>query len=334
MRLLIVKSSFYIVKEIIVNKIKFLILLFLVNVGVGNALTDAEVLFKNATLNKLHQQEKPELAKLMSDMFRYSIDDEIVPEEKRPICHRFNIAFNRMVCHWHIVNGCFLPKLDQFKDLTDGLTGREKYLLQVASLIKCGEAGAPNAIDYKINEGEVFYGYPKTGHASSCFKYLTSRQEYVTVEGDFLNFDKLFEEFGVSDTERKIIAAIILACKSFQLLYDPAKITWIKFLQERDKILTEVGCLPYDEFAPHLNQMIAVLAIAELFSVYFEPMQTAEESLILGDFVQIPARRVFVNDGGLYPYKNGNETEEYAQVKYCKDAFSKFIKWFDFIKVR
>lgn len=174
-------------------------------------------------------------------------------------------------------------------------TEREKALVALAGLLHdIGKAGDPDCSKYKsyYREGQFIFYFTKKGHEDLGFMYvmhdvddaLRYKPGYLKVNGRPFNMKRLFDELGVTEQERRLIAVLIGSHKYFStLLHKGAmRVDQEHFLEKTQKLVRESGLKI--SLNKKLVSMVMVLNIADLCAAYF-PVDRPGPSLVFGKFM-------------------------------------------------
>lgn len=278
--------------------------------------------YRKSFVDNLEKRDFPYLAVLFNDLAFYETREDLF---NMPVLfyHRVDLAWYSVLVAQHIETGCsfFDPKID----LREGLSEREKYILNVTGLIHdIGKAGEPNykhpdpdpkqqSKNYQKDDGKIAY-ISKDGHARLGFEFIagslekdSSYPKYEMVDGSTFDFKNLLGELFLEENERKIVAILIGAHQ----IYDGVIASFLEkkfgdnryqddkpktvetFLRELKKLADDID-LPRELFNKNLIQQVLVITIAVKLGVFFG-LPDGNNS-ILGEFKDPPKRRPFATD--------------------------------------
>lgn len=279
------------------------------------------------------------LGDLFRDMAHYWIDDDLLPENRRPFLHRWHLVEHSVLVAQYCDNGVICPILGQRLNLCESLRERECYVLSVAALIHdIGKAGEPDCSkapqstrDIFILDGDDIRYISKENHKMIGFEYVmhdiqnaTEYRQYKKFDGNFFNFNDLLNEFKLNEVEKRIVAVLIGTHKWFEDVYlrdvfiqhsNPEKIKSFEVFKQNIFEMADKAGLPKEFQNSTLVEMVCILTLADVLAVYFD-VEYEVDSPILGDFINPPARRFFAGPGWLASRKNDSELA--VRSGYCQ----------------
>lgn len=308
----------------------------------------------------LTQTHYPSLIKLLLDMGKYKVfrENEGSIAKGRLIMnsHHFHLLEHCMLVDQFLANGVRYPNINNI-NLCENFTERILFILSVAALFHDlgkagkadyeGEATAKNGTQYREKyspglDGMVYF-QGKQPHEKIGAQYIlhdlkdaATYPQYCMVEGSTLNFNILFGELQLTDTERKIVILLIWSHKHFPMVYnaslpeekrDVPTITPENFFAEIQAMMDELGL---DETAlSHGNvskkillQMIIALTLADVLALYFE-LSEGNPSPVLGCFIPVHQRREFY-----CKEINGKLFDEYTEmIGHCQRIMARAKEW-------